>query len=116
MGQSETSFGSSLDSSSFDFGSTSTLGLPLSSSRAPPTNFANLGSSGSGFSSGGSGISSSFDTSSSAFDSSSSSSSSNFDSSSSSSSSSTSSNVSDLVALPSLDHCHYHRIVIVIIS
>merc|ERR1712110_1187546 len=59
--QSESSFGSNLDSSSFDFGPTSTLGLPLSSSRAPPTNFANLGSSGSGFSSGGSGFSSSFD-------------------------------------------------------
>merc|ERR1712083_831936 len=51
--QSQSSFGSTLDSSSFDFGSTSTLGLPLSSSRAPPTNFANLGSSGAGFSSGG---------------------------------------------------------------
>merc|ERR1712012_1335558 len=42
--QSQSSFGSTLDSSSFDFGSTSTTGLPISSStsnRAPPTNFAN---------------------------------------------------------------------------
>merc|ERR1712165_613839 len=85
----QNSFGSTLDSSSFDFGSTSTL--PISSSiRAPPTSFASLGSTGSGFSSGGTGFSSNFD-------SSSLSSSSNFDSSSSSSSSS--SNVSDLVAL-----------------
>merc|ERR1712192_143866 len=119
--QSQSSFGSTLDSSSFDFGSTSTLGLPLvsSTSRAPPTNFANLassgaglgsgasgfGSGGAGFSSsgsgfGGSGLSSSFDSSSSAFDSKSSlSSSSNFDSSSSSSSTSSTSNISDLVAL-----------------
>merc|ERR1712060_876034 len=82
----QNSFGSTLDSSSFDFGSTSTLGLPISSGiRAPPTSFASLGSTGSGFSSGGT------------FDSSSLSSSSNFDSSSSSSSSS--GNVSDLVAL-----------------
>merc|ERR1712241_912992 len=78
----QNSFGSTLDSSSFDFGSTSTL--PISSSiRAPPTSFASLGSTGTGLSS--------------TFDSSSLSSSSNFDSSSSSSSSS--SNVSDLVAL-----------------
>merc|ERR1712110_376923 len=74
----QNSFGSTSDSSSFDFGSTSTL--PISSSiRAPPTSFASLGSTGSGFSPGGTGFSSNFD--------------------SSSLSSSSNSNVSDLVAL-----------------